>query len=583
MPNELDTIMTNILIIDLDPNDDLKFRVSGATFVHKDRLVQIPGARFVGRGRDYWTLPRTWVSAKMVRRLFEGHYEWTQDATGWLSDLWVSTIEPSLQLRNEGAKQEWIDYVRTVCPPDRQPRDYQVSGALFLATAKRAVLLDEQGTGKMTQTAMALSLYPETVPALVIAPKSVTWTWQAELRKFGIDSIVLDASDSAEKRRKALDQFDPVQTPVCIVPYSLMIKHSRVAGYGKIKLSETDREVKGLNLIPWQSITADEAHRIKEPTNASTRAVWAVSEHAPYRWATTGTPTESDLVDLWSVLHFIDPHEWPTRTGFIDNWIQHYTDFFGVLQITGLNPFTEAEFRDITDWHWRRVEKEGLPPRTEMDVFGFLSPKERTVYKAMEKDLMADIGGEGWTDVLVADNHAVKAGRLMQAANATLVFDADDNVRMIEPSSKLDLLRDRLEAHPNTPTILWFKNRDLLHLQEARFDKAEVPYVSIHGDITGRDRAEAVRRFQDGEVDFILITVAAGSEGVTLTRAPLAIYVQREHSRIKHSQSKDRHHRIGSEIHDEVAIEYLIMKDTVEELLTEQLAEKEGAAVEFHG
>lgn len=579
--NDLDKIMTKQMTISLDGDD--KFIIKGTDFAHRDRLVQIPGARFVGRGNDYWTVPRTWVSAHMLRRLFPDSYFFTTDAAQWLSDKWTAQIEPALALRNEGAKPEWVEYVRSISPANRQPRDYQVSGALFLATARRAALLDEQGTGKMTQTALALMMYPETKPALVIAPKSVTWTWQIELRRFGIESIVIDASDSADKRRKMLNDFDPEVTPVCIVPYSLLSKHSRVKGYGKIALSENDREVKELNHIPWQTIVADEAHRIKEPTNVQTRAAWAVSERAPFRWATTGTPTEADIVDLWSVLHFLDPVEWPTRTGFIDNWVQHWTNYFGVMEINGLRPDTEAEFRELTDWHWRRVEKEGLPDRTESDVFGILSAKERKVYKDMEKKLMAEIGGDGWTDVLVADNHAVKAGRLMQACNATIEFDADDNVRMIEPSSKLDLLKDRLEAHSGKPTILWFKNRDLLHLQEQRFTKAEVPFVSIHGDITGKARAEAVETFQNGDVDFILITIAAGSEGITLTRAPLSIYVQREYSRILHSQSKDRNHRIGSEIHDGIEIEYLIMKDTVEELLSSQLADKEIAAVEFHG
>lgn len=573
--NELDMTLTPTLTLDVD-SDPLKFAVRGGTFVHRERIDAIPGSRFVGKGSDYWTVPLSWVSAKLLRRMFEDGLDWTDNAVQWVTDKWTSQIEPSLELRNVGARAEWIEWVRTQCPPERQPRDYQVAGALFLATAKRAMLLDEQGTGKMTQTALTLMLYPDTLPALIVAPKGTVYTWQRELARFGIASIIIDGSDSKAKRDKMLADFDPLVTPVIITTYSMLPKYSRVAGYGKIKLSETDRQHKEFNQIRWRTVCADEAHRAKEPDTIWTRALWAVSENAEYRWATTGTPTEKDIMDFWSLLHFLDPIEWPASTKFRDLWVLQYNNFFGGIEVVGIRPDVADEFYELTDWHWRRVLKgDDLPPRTFMDVFYHLSPAESKVYKQMEKTLMAEIGGEGWTDVLFAENHMVKAGRLMMACAGTLTFDADDTVRITEPSSKLDALKDRLETHKGKPMILWFKHRDLLHMQEARFDKAEIPYVSIHGDVTGKDRDQAVQDFQDGKVDYILCTIAAASEGVTLTRAPLAIYVQREYSSIMHAQSLDRHHRIGSEIHDSVGVEFIIAQDTVEELLTEQLEEKE--------
>lgn len=587
MPNELDDLMTETLVLDVDPKDPNKFLLGGATFVHRDRIDQIPGSRFVGRGDDYWTVPRTWVTAKVIRRLFPGKVTWTGEAQDWANDMWTGIIEPSLMLRNEGAKPEWIEAITAMVPDERKPRDYQVSGAIFLATARRAILLDEQGTGKMTQVAMALNLYPETKPCLVVSPKSTIYTWQRELALFGIKSIVIDGSDSAAKRREMLEAFDPEDTPVCITTYTMVPKHSRVNGYGKIKLSAEDKLRKELNQIAWQTVILDEAQKIKDPTTAQARACWAVSETAPFRWATTGTPTESSIIDFWSVLHFIDPVEWPSKTKYIDNWVMTYTNHFGGMEVLGLRPDNEQEFRDITEWHWRRVKAgEGLPPRDFMDVHGILSAKERAVYKAMAKSLMAEIGtkDEGdLTKVLFAENHMVKAGRLMQAASATLVFDEDEHVRMVEPSSKLDLLAERLEANVGVPTILWFKNRDLLHMQEARFDKAEVPYVSIHGDITGRDRDDNMQAFQSGEVDYILCTISAANEGVTLTRAPLAIFVQREYSYLMQTQAPFRNWRIGSEQHDMVRYETLIMKGTVEEELNEQLSTKAAAAQELTG
>lgn len=574
MENELTELMTPTLTVDLDA-DPNKFAIFGGTFVHKSSVDSIPGSRFAGKGSDYWTIPRTWVSAKLMVRLFPDKLIWSDEAVNWLSDKWSGQIKPSLSLRNDGALPEWIDGVRTMVPETRNPRDYQVSGALFLATAKRAMLFDDQGTGKMTQTAMALSLYPDTKPALIVAPKGTIYTWQNELALFGITATVLDGSDAKSKRDKLLADYDPETSPVLITTYSMLPKYSRVAGYGTIKLSDADRQYKELNQVVWATVVADEGHRAKEPSTVWTRALWAVSETSPYRWVTTGTPTEKDIMDFWALLHFIDPVEWPASTKYRDMWVLHYSNHFGGTEIVGIRPDMAEEFASLTEWHWRRVVKgDDYPDREWLDVFHGLSPKEQKVYKDMEKTLMAEIGGDGWTDVLFADSHMTKAGRLMMAAAGTLVFDDMDKVRITEPSSKLDALKDRLEAHKDKPAILWFKHRDLLHMQEVRFDKDEIKYVSIHGDVTGKARADAVAAFQDGKVDYILVTLGAGSEGTTLTRAPISFFVQREHSLIKQTQAPDRNHRIGSE-HETILYETIIAKGTVEELLSEQLFNKE--------
>jgi hypothetical protein len=63
----------------------------------------------------------------------------------------------------------------------------------------------------------------------------------------------------------------------------------------------------------------------------------------------------------------------------------------------------------------------------------------------------------------------------------------------------------------------------------------------------------------------MLMTIAAGGVGITLTRAGHMIFLQRAWSMIDNKQCEDRVHRIGSEIHDKIVIIDLVTKDTVEE------------------
>lgn len=574
-----DLMATNTLNITLD-DDPARFRLSGGTYMHKDRIASIPGSRFVGNGKDYWTIPRSWAAMKVVVRLFPGGLDWSAEAAQWANSIWTGLVEPSLSLRNEGAKPEWVEAVGKNLPDGFSIKGYQVAGALYLATARRAMLFDEQGTGKMTQTALTLSLYPDTLPALIVCPKGVVYTWHRELAKFGVDSVVVDGG--LPERRKQFEAFQNGDAKVLIISYGLMPKHSRVAGYGTTKLSEENKQHKELQETLWATVCADEAHRMKDPTTGWTRAVWACREKVKYVWALTGTPIEENVVDFWALLHYIDPIEWPSKTKFIDTWVMTAPNYFGGIEILGLRPDTEREFRDITEWHWRRqLKSDDLPPVVYDLRFCTLEGKHATTYRNMKKQLMAELDSDGSFETLFAENHMVKTGRLKQMASSTVMIDENDKVRMVEPSWKLDLAWDTLEDYPNTPIIHWFDNRDLLHMWEKRLDKEGLTHVSVHGDVTGKDRDQAIQDFQAGKVDHILVTYGAGAEGTTLTRAPVAFRFQRPWSSIKDSQAPFRNLRIGSEHHDTITYVDFVTKDSVEEDLLSKLETKAKSAQEI--
>jgi len=573
MTDTFDLMTTPTITISLD-KDPKRLQIAGATFIHKERIASIPGSRFVGNGADYWTIPRAWASVRVAARIFGGNLSWSDEAVEWANSIWTDLVEPAMQLRTAGAKPEWVEAVGAMLPPGIRTMDYQVAGAIYLATAKRAALFDVQGTGKMTQTALTLSLYADSLPALIISPKGVVYAWQNELAKFGIKSVVVDGS--AAERRKQFDTFDADEDArVLIISYALLSKHSRVAGFGTIKLSEEHKQHKELQQTEWVTVVADEAHRIKEPTAVQTRAAWACREKAKNVWALTGTPIEQSLLDFWALLHFLDPIEWPSKTKFIDLWLETAPQFFGGIEIIGLRHDLEQEFRDLTEWHWRRVLKDtsSMPP-TEYDLRNaFMDSKGTKAYRDMKKQLMAELESDGTFDTLFAENHMVKTGRLHMMSSSTIMIDEFDQVRMVEPSWKLDAVEETMIDYEG-PAIYWFVHRDLLHMFEARLAKKDIPFVSIHGDITGIDRQHAVDKFQNGVVDHILVTYGAGSEGTTLTRAPVAHRIQRPFSSLQDQQAPARNNRIGSEHHERIVYVDYVTKGSMEEDLIAQHQEK---------
>lgn len=554
-----------------------------------DHMILMPGQKFVGNGRDYWSLPLSWTSLLCLRYTFGDALVLSDELLAWANNYWENVVEPCLSLRTGDGEavvtDELLAQFNGLVPANRPvlERRYQVSGALLLATAERFLLLDEQGVGKMTQGATALSLYPETRPALIVSPASVMYSWRRELEVFGIESTILDGT--AVQRRKVFDNL--ADDAVLITSYGMLSKHSRVAGYGDIKLTDDHRTRKELNYVPWQTVLADEIHRAKNPHAVQTRALWAVSDQARYRWGMTGTPIEGTPLELWALLHFILPDEYSSSTKFRDRWLQYHENWFGVMEIDGIRQDRKDEYEKVTQWRWRRkmIEPGSLPPLRFETRYCDLKGKHLTAYNAMSKQLMAEVPGlKDDITVLFAENHMVKYGRLLQLANSMVsaeeleqVDDKDPRyeVTPILPSPKIDLLIDTLQDFKGTPVIVWFDGVKFMNLAREQLDKAGYHYSYIDGTRNAKQRDEAVQRIQDGTVDMILINVAAGSEGITITRPSVAIYCRRSPSSIKHGQSKYRNWRIGSEIHDEILHVNLICRGTIEEDQDAMLADKE--------
>jgi SNF2 family DNA or RNA helicase len=101
-------------------------------------------------------------------------------------------------------------------------------------------------------------------------------------------------------------------------------------------------------------------------------------------------------------------------------------------------------------------------------------------------------------------------------------------------------------------------------------------WQSFHGGLTAKKRQALVDKFQAGEIEYgLAVSIGAGGEGITLTRARVAGFIDLNWNPAKNNQAESRLIRIGAEKHDSIVIVRFVANHVVDQLVIRTLVEKE--------
>ncbi len=428
-------------------------------------------------------------------------------------------------------------------------RPYQKSGFDFLCHLTRmgmgGVLADDMGLGKTLQTLTWLAhLHQQHAdapkPALVICPASVLHNWRREAEKFTphLKVLVLESGAARHNLRKQIPQHD-----IIVTNYALL-----------------RRDLEALQKFEFRAVILDEAQFIKNPSAQVTQSVKQLK--ADQRLALTGTPLENRLLDLWSILDFVQPGYLGTQTDFLATYEPRGEDAAWAQKIARRR--LSARLRPFMLRRLKRQVAQDLPERIEERRDCELGDSQRKLYLAELRRSREQIQQAVEQQGLARSKIHVLAAltRLRQICCHPELVGSDS------PSGKTETLFELLEPllADGQKVLVFSQFVQMLRLIEKECQQRQIPTQLLTGET--KNRQEVVQNFQnDTSPGVFLLSLRAAGTGLNLTTASYVVLYDPWWNPAVEAQAIDRSHRIGQTRN--VNAYRLIAPGTVEEKIWE--------------
>jgi len=368
----------------------------------------------------------------------------------------------------------------------------------------------------------------------------VLHNWRREAEKFtpNLKVLVLESGAARHNLRKQIPQHDLI-----------------VTNYALLR-----RDLEELQKFAFRAVILDEAQFIKNPGAQVTQSVKQLK--CENKIALTGTPLENRLLDLWSIVDFIQP-------GYLGNQEQ----FLETYEPRGENAGSEqriarrrlsAKLRPLLLRRLKKHVAKDLPDRIEERRDCPLGDEQRKLYLAELRRSRDQVMKAVETQGLNKSKMHVLAAltRLRQVCcHPSLV---GSNTASGKTETLFELL-DPLIAD-GQKVLVFSQFVQMLQLLEKECATRQIKTHILTGQT--KDRQQVVNAFQnDTSAGVFLLSLRAAGTGLNLTNASYVVLYDPWWNPAVEAQAIDRSHRIGQT--QTVNAYRLIAPGTVEEKIWE--------------
>jgi len=537
-----------------------------------------------------------------------GGFRWRFAAAG----ATVTAGATDTKKKNKKGKEAWLEFRdRLYDPSEPHPykngnrlRDYQVEGVNWLASTyyrkHGCILADEMGLGKTVQIVCYLEhlFRVEKIhrPFLVVVPLSTVEHWRREFEGW-TDMVCCVYHDRQRVWRDVLREYewyyedrphnaDYLKFDVLVTTYDTLIGDFDV-----------------ISTIPWRVTVVDEAHRLRNQKGKLLECMKEISAKGTLQYGfqsrvlMSGTPLQNDLIELWTLLNFIEPFKFPD----LDQFMMLFGNMANREQV-------EALQQSISPYMLRRVKEDvakDIPNKEETVIDVELTSIQKQYYRAIFEHNHAFLNmGATRTNApklmniqmelrKVCNHPCLLEGvehreqdRLFKEFVESGDFEGktpEQQQRMVNESlfvqtSGKMVLMDKLlpklrqEGHK---VLIFSQMVRMLDLISDYCEFRSFPYERLDGRVRGTDRQKSIDRFERDPNSFLfLLSTRAGGVGINLTAADICIIFDSDWNPQNDVQAQARCHRIGQT--KDVRIYRLITSRSFEQEMFDRASKKLG-------
>lgn len=449
--------------------------------------------------------------------------------------------------RIEGLKYKFTHFKKTFCPQEAKivsiiKNKKEPVYDIIMSDPHRNFIANGvvvHNCGKSIQ-ALSYAVHTKQKKTLIICPASVKYSWEKEVKKWTkLKSIILDS-------KVELDIGTFNNHDIFIINFDIL-----------------RRFMEPFLAFRFDCMVIDECHYIKNLRTIRTKYVIKLGRNIKSVIPMSGTPLLNRPVELFPILHIVDPKTWNNFYNFTKRYCNGHQDNFG-WNVSGASNVEELQEK-IGRYFLRRTKEQvlkELPPKVFNDIPLKLSPSDQKNYNMVEKEFveyLKEIKNKTETEIkrtLMAEQ-LVKLGELRRLTTVGKIDTAKEIVSDIIDSGEKVL-------------VFSVYNEPLEELQKFFGKQA----VQIIGSTPQDQRGEVVERFQkDKSVKVFLGGMKSAGVGITLTAASHVLFIDYSWVPADHQQAADRCHRIGQEA-ESVTVHQMYALHTIDDYMREMLEGK---------
>lgn len=401
---------------------------------------------------------------------------------------------------------------------------YQKEGVAFATFKKAAIIADEMGLGKTLQ-AITAAIQKKNIfgfrRTLVICPASVKHQWKKEVEKFSNEKAVV-VEGMPDERKEIYYNNDSY---FHIINYETVLRDKPV-----------------INNVNYDLIILDEAQKIKNYETKTANAVKGL--HKTHGLVITGTPLENKLLDLYSIVQFLDIHflapqwEFSYQHCIFDshqkNKIQGYYNLQNLKE----------RLKKILIRREKAEVMEQLPNVVQQDVFVELSPEQANKHIGFARGVAAILKKKfktpyDWQKLMLL------LGNMRMVCDSTYLIDKQTHhsPKLVELNH---ILLEKLDVKNTGRKVIIFSEWvTMLNLIAENLKKQGLTFTMLSGKVPVKKRGALIKEFEDNPDCSIFLSSEAGGAGLNLQVADSVINFELPWNPAKKNQRIGRINRIG--------------------------------------